>query len=249
MWLLVLSCLQVNGCHACFACRQFGLRRRAEAGDDNPFMLHRFRIIERRLAKGRMFPAFNADDFGNAVAGGEFELISSQWRAPGIYKNVHRAESARAGLICRLREKFRPGPNKQRQHQARTNKPIEPQKREEGSVAELQLNHAKRLECAQLAAAVEYSRSVECLKSTADPAVAKSASKLCALQTLRAAQGSASFFPAWKILAACKQVGISHCRDWNLCGHRVSAVTMCLRLLHVSGACPHKRPLLFKLTA
>ena len=45
---------------------------------------------------------------------------------------------------------------------------------------------AKRLECAQLAAAVERGQTVECLKPAGDPVAVHSGSKLRALQTLRA---------------------------------------------------------------
>src|SRR5438876_1123902 len=64
------------------------------------------------------------------------------------------------------------------------------QRRDNFRGASPQPNLAKRLECAQLAAALECSRAVECSKSPGDPAFVEGGSKLHALQTLRAVQGS-----------------------------------------------------------
>src|SRR5207247_8231567 len=70
-------------------------------------------IIEWSFLKGRMLAAFNADDFGDAIGGKEFELISGQRRAFGIQVDVHRAEATAAFLNGRLlREQARRQPEK-----------------------------------------------------------------------------------------------------------------------------------------
>ena len=106
--------LVMDGGDAGFSRRQVGGGGGAEAGDDYALVLDRFGVIERRLAKGGMLAAFDADDSGHAVGGGEFELISGQRRAPGIHVDVHRAEATAAFLNSRLlRQKPRRQPKEE----------------------------------------------------------------------------------------------------------------------------------------
>ena len=64
-------------------------------------MLHGFGIIERRLAKRRVFASLDPYDFGDTISGGEFDLLGGQRRAPGIHKDIHGAKATAAFLRSR----------------------------------------------------------------------------------------------------------------------------------------------------
>ena len=68
--------LVVDGGDAGVAGRQVRSGGSAEGGDDDAFVLECLGVIEGRLAKGGMLAAFDADDPGHTVGGGELELIS-----------------------------------------------------------------------------------------------------------------------------------------------------------------------------
>ena len=94
--------LVMDGRDAGLAGGQIGGGSSAEAGDDDAFVLERFGVIKRRLAKGGGLAAFDADDPSHAVGGGEFELISGQRPGSGIHVDVHGAEATAAFLSSRL---------------------------------------------------------------------------------------------------------------------------------------------------
>ena|ERR1051326_3107490 len=92
----------MNSGDSSFSGRQLIGGGRIEGCDDHALMLNGFCVVEWRFVEGSGIASFNADDFGDAVGGGEFELIGSQRRIFGIDEDVHCAKASAAFLTRRL---------------------------------------------------------------------------------------------------------------------------------------------------
>ena len=99
---MVADYLQVDGRDSSFTRGQFADRRGVESGNDDAVVLDGFGVVEGRLMKGYGVATFDANDFGDAIGGEEFDLIGGQRRVFGIDVDVHCAETTAAFLTRRL---------------------------------------------------------------------------------------------------------------------------------------------------